>query len=86
MKYTSTYSTEKIKPITFADMEDAVKKLKPLPKQKIEVSKKHWKLLKKSLKDSTPNNSPFNSISSIQEIPVFIRPYLKKLRLYTEKT
>jgi hypothetical protein len=69
--------------LTLESIREAVEKLKPFRKQWIEVSKKHYKQLAKMA--GTPENQVTIG-GSLYGIPVHIRPYLKKVRLYTEKT
>lgn len=77
--------------LTLGDIEKAVKKMKPLPRMRMEVCKKHSKLLKKLLQDDTKKTgldgltTVAGHMGHLYGIPVYIRPYLKKIRIYTEK-
>lgn len=90
MTTTTCNNPVKLNEITMESIKEASELLHPIKEQRIEVSKKHYKQLRKNfikedkssgLRDSM--NSGF--IGELFGIPIFIRPYLKKLRLYTEK-
>ena len=76
--------------LTFKALKKAIKKIKPLPKMKIEVCKKHYKLLNKIIKEDKPKGNMegiyavSGNLGRLYGIPVYIRPYLKKVRIYTK--
>jgi len=76
---------KKIKEITLESIREGVEDIEPMPAQKIEVSKKHYKLLAKVFGVSKNDDILTSGMAQLYGIPVYIRPYLKKLRLYTEK-
>ena len=85
IKLTSTYSDINSE-ITLNDIKKAISLIKPIPKQHFEMCKKHWRLLKKELRNK--DNSPefmYGNLGAFGGIDVIIKPYLKKVRLYTEK-
>ena len=53
------------------------------PKRKLEVCKKHYKLLLKLCPTDKPHIAR-GIVGQLYGIPVRVRPYLKKLRIYTE--
>ena len=71
--------------LTMEDVREVVKKIKPIKKQRIDVSNKHYQLLKKQLEEAVPKNSPCNNLASMYGITIFIKPYLKKIRIYAER-
>jgi len=86
-KITSTYSNIKPKDISLSDIKKAIDLIKPIPKQHFEMCKKHWEMLKKELRNK--DNSPefmYGNLGAFGGIDVIIKPYLKKVRLYTELT
>lgn len=80
---TSNIDTHGIYPedqISFESMRKAIELIKPVKKMRIEICKKHYKLLQKQL-------PKIDSIwGGLSGIPVTIRPYLKKIRMYEEST
>lgn len=91
---TTCVNPVKLEDITLESILDATMKLTPIKKMRIEVSKKHAKLLLKEFADTLPDrklldvnekhSSLYNGqIGSLYGVPVRIRKYLKKLRIYS---
>lgn len=85
-KAISTYSSMPVKDITLEDMAEAMKLLKPMPRQKLVMCKKHFKLLSQRLPKYESHANPMypSILGELGGIPIEIRPYLKKVRLYEE--
>jgi hypothetical protein len=83
--FNTTYSVNESKPLNLNDMVEAIKTIKPIKKQRIEVSIKHYKLLNKVLTEAIPARiNLFDNLACMYGIPITIKKYLKKVRLYTE--
>ena len=81
-----TYREYPDEKLTLADMKEVIEKVRPLPIKTMYICKKHWKALKKelSIRDISNTASPFLS-PLLAGITVIIKPYLKKIRIYTEE-
>lgn len=75
----STYSNIKVPDLNFDDIKNAIDLIEPIPKQHFEMCKKHFKSLKEQVE-----NKEATLIGSLYGIEIRVKPYLKKIRLYTE--
>ena len=77
----TTYTNNKEEALTLDDIKKAMDALpKPISTiQRIEICKKHWKMLEKHTEIKSTASPMFGTLSGIQ---VIIKPYLKKPRIY----
>ena len=84
----STYvqSTRKMEDITLDDLVRTKELLKSIvpPYKRIEMCKKHWKLISKQLTKAEDVEDRFmpNFATGFLGIQVVVKPYLKKVRMY----
>lgn len=88
----TTFTNEKSPEISFENILDAVhevQKTAPMKYQEFEMCKKHFRLLAKQCRTYGDDEDPVRThkilgdVASLFGIKVKIRPYLKKIRLYT---
>jgi len=77
----STYSNLKCPEITFRDIDKAMSLIKPLKEKKLVMCKKHWNLIKEEF-DEHEEHCVWSNLAGLL---VEVKPYLKKVRLYTAK-
>ena len=85
-KENTTYCDKQFADLTLEDITEAISKIEVLPKKKMVMCRKHWFLLRKALEIKDTSNPMFRQfgVGSLTGIPVEIKPYLKKVRIYTE--
>jgi GMP synthase PP-ATPase subunit len=88
MKINTTYSnTTKVSEITIESMREAIEKLEnvdPIREKRYEMCKKHAKLLVKQCGTTAKKDFLMGgTIGELYGVPIKIRPYLKKIRVYT---
>jgi len=70
--------------MTIESISQAVLLIKQPYEQKLEMCRKHWKSLSKELENKSSANPEYLkfNVGALGGIPVIIKPYLKKIRLY----
>lgn len=82
MSRDSTTSTQKVTELSFDTILEAVKTITPEKRMWIEVNRKGYRWLSSKFLEHKTND---NFIGSLYGIEIRIRPYLKRMRIYTEK-